>query len=76
MATLVDHDQASQPIRRAVVEHLRLHARVRSLRRELSRGQVDPEMILSIADLLETHVRFEEQELFPLIEDLIPEEDL
>jgi hypothetical protein len=33
-------------------------------------------MILSIADLLETHVRFEEQELFPVIEDLIPEEDL
>lgn len=33
-------------------------------------------MLDLIAVLLTSHVRFEEQELFPLIESLIPEDDL
>ena len=75
-APLVDDDVVGPLVVRAVADHLRLHALVRSLRRHLSSGEVRGEVLRSIADLFETHVRFEEQELFPLIESKIPESDL
>jgi hemerythrin-like domain-containing protein len=75
-APVVDDETIGSLVARAVADHLRLHAYVRTLRRQLSTGDVDTELFASIADLLETHVRFEEQELFPLIESAIPEEEL
>jgi hemerythrin-like domain-containing protein len=75
-APLVDDEIIGPLVARAVADHLRLHAQVRALRRHLSGGDVNAEMLTSIADLLEAHVRFEEQELFPLIESAIPDEEL
>ena len=75
-APVVDDDRAGTLVTRAVREHLRLHGQVRTLRRQLSSGDIDVRLLGSIADLLTSHVRFEEQELFPLIESLIPEDDL
>jgi hemerythrin-like domain-containing protein len=75
-APVVDHPEASDLVARAVGDHLRLHALVRSVKRRLSRGETDGEVLEQISKMLTEHVRFEEQELFPVIERLIPEEDL
>lgn len=75
-APLIDHDEARSLILQAVGEHLRMHALVRSLKRQLSRGEIDSELLLSIGSLITGHVRFEEQKVFPLIETLIPQEEL
>jgi hemerythrin-like domain-containing protein len=73
---VVDDERARECVTRAVTEHLRLHAHVNRLRQQLSRGDIEVGLLTSIAELLASHIRFEEQELFPLIEDLIPEDDL
>lgn len=75
-ASVVDDARAQDLVGRAVREHLRLHALVRSVRRQLSTGESDQSQLSEIADLLTEHVRFEEDQLFPLIEELIPEEEL
>jgi iron-sulfur cluster repair protein YtfE (RIC family) len=41
-----------------------------------SPGVGNPEVLTAIAELLESHVRFEEEELFPFIEQGIPESEL
>lgn len=75
-APLVDHPEAREGIVRAVSDHLRLHALVRSVRRQLATGEVDPAVLEEISRMLSEHVRFEEQELFPALERLIPDEQL
>jgi iron-sulfur cluster repair protein YtfE (RIC family) len=75
-APLVDDEVVGPLIARAVADHLRLHAQVRVLRRQLSVGDITSALLQDIAALLEAHVRFEEQELFPLIEAGIPEDEL
>jgi hypothetical protein len=50
---------------RALLEHQQLHA----LARRLASGELTP--MREVAELLEAHVRFEERELFPLIERLL-----
>jgi hemerythrin superfamily protein len=61
---------------RAVSDHLRLHALVRNVKRQISKGEADQETLDRISRLLTEHVRFEEQELFPLVERLVPEDEL
>lgn len=75
-APLVDDEVVGPLVARAVADHLRLHAQVRVLRRQLSGGDVSGDLLGAIAALLESHVRFEEQELFPLIESGISESEL
>lgn len=75
-APLIDHDEARGLVLRAVGDHLRLHALVRSVKRQLSEGEADRDTLEQISKLLTEHVRFEEQDLFPLVERLVPEEDL
>lgn len=75
-APLVDDPKAKDLVLRAVGDHLRLHALVRTIKRQLTDGEADPEILGRTADLLTEHVRFEERELFPLVEELIPEADL
>jgi hemerythrin-like domain-containing protein len=73
-APLIDDPQARDLVLRAVSDHLRLHALVRTLKRRLSHGEVEQQILDQIAELLIDHVRFEEQELFPLVEKLVPED--
>jgi hemerythrin-like domain-containing protein len=75
-APLVDDPQAGSLVVRAVSDHLRLHALVRRVKRQLSEGEAEPELLKRISALLTDHVRFEEQELFPLVETLIPDQEL
>jgi quercetin dioxygenase-like cupin family protein len=63
---LVAHSEEAQPlVVRALLEHQQLHA----LARRLALGETAP--MRELAELLEAHVRFEERELFPLIERLL-----
>jgi hypothetical protein len=39
-------------------------------------GIVDRETLAAAGELLEAHVRLEERELFPLIEELVPDDEL
>ena len=75
-APLVDHPEVRELILSAVSDHLRLHALVRTIKRQLSDGDAEGEVLEQISRMLTEHVRFEEQELFPLVERLVPEEDL
>lgn len=75
-APLIDEPRAKDLVVRAVSDHLRLHALVRQLKRQLTDGEADPETLSKIADILTEHVRFEEQKLFPLVEELVPEDHL
>ena len=63
---LVAHVEEAQPlVVRALLEHQQLHA----LASEAASGERAP--MRELAELLEAHVRFEERELFPLIERLL-----
>ena len=63
-----------------VVEMLAQHAQIRGLVMKLSdevrNGVVNPETLEGIGELLETHIRLEEREVFPMIEEVLPEEGL
>ncbi len=60
-----------------IVEMLAQHARIRGLVMQLSDeyadGSLRPETIGEIGELLETHIRLEEREVFPMIEEAFPE---
>lgn len=63
-----------------VVEMLAQHAQIRGLVMKLSdegrNGVVNAETLEGIGELLETHIRLEEREVFPMIEEVLPEEGL
>ena len=63
-----------------VAEMLGQHAQIRGLVMELSdevrNGVVRTETLKGIGELLETHIRLEEREVFPMIEEALPEEAL
>jgi quercetin dioxygenase-like cupin family protein len=65
-------DPATELLTRALLEHQRIHALVS----ELDAGDPTPMAMRRLADALEKHIRFEERELFPLIEDVAAEGDL
>ena len=75
-APLIDVPEARELVVRAVSDHLRLHALVRRVKRQLSEGEAEEALLKEISDLLTEHVRFEEKELFPLVESLVSDEDL
>jgi hemerythrin-like domain-containing protein len=50
------------------------HQMMRELARDAKAGQLDA--LRAFADVLEAHVRFEEQQLYPLCERVIPDERL
>jgi hemerythrin-like domain-containing protein len=66
--------------REPMVEMLVQHACIRGLVMELSDevrdGAVRPETLRSIGDLLESHIRLEEREVFPMVEETLSEEAL
>jgi len=72
-------DRLDAPIEllsRLLLEHVRMHRLVRSLRTEVEEGAPAPETLHAIGELLAAHIRVEEAELFPLMERLVSEEDL
>jgi hemerythrin-like domain-containing protein len=68
--------EAQELIVEALLEHQRLHAHAGELTHQVAGGAVDPDLMRALGKLLESHVRLEERKLFPLIEQLLPEETL
>jgi hemerythrin-like domain-containing protein len=66
--------------RGSVADMLGQHARIRGLVMQLSdelrEGEGRPETLRNIGELLETHIRLEEREVFPMIEETLSEDAL
>jgi hemerythrin-like domain-containing protein len=71
-----DDPAARELTTRTLLEHVELHRLARSLRRGLEGGAPDRETARAAAVLLRSHIRMEEDRLFPLIERLVAEPDL
>jgi hemerythrin-like domain-containing protein/quercetin dioxygenase-like cupin family protein len=75
--TLVGHEDADERLLvRALLEHQRIHASVSRLEHALAADEVDASAMRELAELLEAHVRLEEREIFPRIEQIVPREVL
>jgi hemerythrin-like domain-containing protein len=64
--------EAAPLLRRTLREHAELRERVRAL----EPGDTPPSQWLEAATALERHIRFEERELFPAVENALPDETL
>lgn len=69
-------DPPPEPVLRTVAEHARIRALVERLRRSLDAGDVDPALAVALGEALTEHIRLEEREVFPLIEELADEDVL
>jgi quercetin dioxygenase-like cupin family protein len=65
-----------EPLVRALLDHVRLHALARAIRAGVGRGDVAGDALGAAGTLLDEHVRLEERVLFPLIEEQAGEEGL
>ena len=68
----------SQPalLRLARVQHMQLEGFERKLAIAVAAGIVDRATLHAAGELLEAHIRLEERQLFPLIEELVPGDEL
>jgi iron-sulfur cluster repair protein YtfE (RIC family) len=72
----VRHAGSTPQLERILREHMQLHGLVRALRIEAAAGDIPPEALRTIGDLLHDHVRVEERELFAEIERIVPAAEL
>jgi hemerythrin-like domain-containing protein len=74
---LLRHVQSEPaPLREARVQHLQLEGLARTLEIAVTAGSVDRETLDAAGELLDAHIRLEERQLFPLIEELVPDDEL
>ena len=68
----------SQPalLREARVQHVQLEGFARKLDIAVVAGIVDRETLSAAGGLLDAHIRLEERRLFPLVEELVPDDEL
>ena len=64
------------PVAQMLAQHAQIRGLVMELSDEARKGVVKPETLEGLGELLETHIRLEEREVFPLIEKVLPEEGL
>ncbi len=69
-------DPASPHVVRTLVEHVRIRRLVGDLRRQLATGPVSADTVRTLGESLREHIRFEENVLFPMIEEAMPEQAL
>jgi len=72
----VRHAGSTPILERILREHMELHGLVRALRAEAAAGDIPPQALRSLGDLLHDHVRVEERELFEEIARLVPAAEL
>jgi hemerythrin-like domain-containing protein len=70
---VVDRAETQALVVEALLQHQRLHALAAQLTADLAAGSTDPVVMRDLGQLLEAHVRLEERQLFPLIEELLGE---
>lgn len=63
-------------LERILREHMQLHGLVRALQAEVAAGDVAPESLRALGELLHDHVRVEERELFTEIQHAVPPDEL
>ena len=61
------------PLSEARVQHVQLQGFDRKLEIAVAAGSVDRETLAAAGALLDAHIRLEERQLFPLIEELVPD---
>lgn len=66
-------DDPPPELARVLVEHVRIHGLVGSLRTSLTAGDPEPELLQTLGETLRAHVRLEEGVVFPLVEATIPQ---
>jgi hemerythrin-like domain-containing protein len=64
------------PLRDARLQHVQLQGFARKLEIAVAAGIVDRETLDAAGALLDAHIRLEERQLFPLIEELVPDDEL
>jgi iron-sulfur cluster repair protein YtfE (RIC family) len=70
------HAGSTPMLERILREHMQLHGLVRALRAAAAAGDIPPEALTTLGDLLRDHVRVEERELFDAIERIVPATEL
>jgi mannose-6-phosphate isomerase-like protein (cupin superfamily) len=73
---VVDRDETQALTIEALLGHQRLHALTAQLEMDLAAGTNDRAVMRELGRLLEAHVRLEERQLFPLIEQVLGEQEL
>ena len=63
-------------LREARVQHMQLEGFARKLGIAVAAGSVERETLDAAGKLLDAHIRLEERQLFPLIEELVPDDEL
>ena len=63
-------------LRQARLQHMQLEGFARKLDIAVAAGIVDRETLDAAGELLDAHIRLEERQLFPLIEELVPGDEL
>ncbi len=63
-------------LERVLREHMQLHGLVRALRAQAAAGDIPPEALKTLGQLLHDHVRVEERQLFEEIERIVPPAEL
>ena len=61
---------------RTLTEHIRIHRLADKVRKTLQTNAITKKLLTEIAQTLEAHVRFEENELFPAIEAVLVDDEL
>ena len=69
-------DPAAAPVVRLLVEHVHIRRVVADLQRQVDAGQPEAATMQAIGERLRAHIRYEEDVVFPLIEQTLPEEAL
>ena len=64
------------PLREARAQHVQLEGFARKLEVAVAAGIADRETLDAAGELLDSHIRLEERRLFPLIEELVPDDEL
>jgi quercetin dioxygenase-like cupin family protein len=74
---VVDHaEEVDDLLVRVLLEHQRIHSLTRRLELEVAGGAAGGTLMRELGDLLVAHVRLEERQLFPMIEETISDEAL
>jgi iron-sulfur cluster repair protein YtfE (RIC family) len=66
------HAGSTPTLERILHEHMQLHGLVRALQAAKAAGDIPPEALRTLGELLHDHVRLEERELFQEIERIVP----
>ena len=72
----VEDKRAKELLARVMMEHLQIHALASRLGVEVTESRVTAESATELATALEAHIRFEEGEVFPLLEEVVADDRL